>query len=146
MEQEKGPNQHERRRGFTLIELMVVIAILAVLATLVVPNLLHSAEEGNVAAAKAQISAFKTALMSYRLKLKKFPASGEGLEALISNSAGISFLDAAKVPKDPWGNPYRYSAPGTGGHDYEIVCYGRDGQSGGIEYDADIVSWDLQGQ
>lgn len=146
MEQDETPNQHTRQGGFTLIELMVVIAILAVLATIVVPKMLYSVEEGNVTATKAQIKSFQTALMSYRLKLKRFPSTSEGLDALISNSEGISFLDATRVPKDPWGNSYIYTSPGAHGHEYEIMSYGSDGQVGGTGYGTDIVSWDLQGE
>ncbi|MBI4559406.1 MAG: type II secretion system major pseudopilin GspG [Candidatus Hydrogenedentes bacterium] len=133
--------RNESRSGFTLIELMVVIAILGVLAAIVTINLMGASEEGNVAAAKAQISNFKTALMQYKLKYKKFPSSSEGLQALIS----AKMLDAVAVPKDPWGNDYVYHSPGAQGNDYEIISLGKDGAQGGAEYDADIVSWNLQG-
>jgi len=76
----------------------------------------------------------------------RYPTTGEGLKALISNSSGRSFLDAGSVPADPWGNEYAYVCPGTQGHDYEIISYGEDGQAGGSGYAADIVSWDLAGK
>ncbi|HOD51413.1 MAG TPA: type II secretion system major pseudopilin GspG [Candidatus Hydrogenedentes bacterium] len=139
----------ERRRqeaGFTLVELMVVIVILGLLAALVAPRFLEVADEAHVNTAKAQISHFKTALTQYKLELKKFPSTSEGLEALINNEKSKKFLDSDAVPKDPWGNPYVYTSPGAEGHDFEIISYGADGQKGGTGYNADIMSWNLQGE
>lgn len=143
--------EYERPRyggeaGFTLLELMVVIVILALLAAIVVPNLLSAADDANVAAAKAQIKSFETALGLYHLKFKKYPTTGEGLQALITNPSK-SFLSQDSIPQDPWNNDYVYTSPGTQGHPFEVVSYGADGQPGGSgEYDKDIVSWDLRGK
>ena len=132
--------------GFTLIELMVVIAIIGILAAVVVPQFMGQLDEAKVNAAKAQIVSFQTALKAYKIKVGKYPSSGEGLNALVSNSSGRSYLDSDKVPKDPWGNDYVYTCPGTGGHDFEIISLGEDGARGGeSEYARDIVSWDLSG-
>ena len=133
--------RNARRRGFTLIELMVVIAIIGVLATVVTASLLSASEEGNVTAAKAQIKNFETALMQYRLKNKTFPTTEQGLQALISGPQ--RFLNSNSIPKDPWGNDYVYRAPGPDGMPYEIISYGANGQPGGSEYNADISSADL---
>lgn len=129
------------RSGFTLIELMVVIAIIGVLATVVTASLLSASEEGNVTAATAQIKNFETALMQYRLKNKTFPTTEQGLQALVSGPQ--RFLNSSTVPNDPWGNPYVYRAPGRDGSPYEIISYGADGQPGGTGYNADISSADL---
>lgn len=127
--------------GFTLIELMVVVAIIAILAAIVLPNVLSNVDEANVTKAKAEMNSFKVALTQYKLKFKKFPTTGEGMQALVNNAAGIKMIDA--VPKDPWGNDYIYRSPGTQGNDFEIISYGEDGQPGGTGYNADIESWNL---
>lgn len=134
--------ERDRRAGFTLIELMIVVVIISILAALVVPNMMGSVDKANVAAAKAQISSLKTGVVSYKLRFKKFPGS---LNDLVNNGKE-RFLDSDVIPKDPWGNEYSYVCPGKQGHDYEIVCYGSDGQPGGSEYATDIVSYNLQGK
>lgn len=130
--------------GFTLVELMVVIAIIAALATIVGVNVLGSMDDADVGAAQAQIRNFKTALTSYKITYKKFPTASEGLEALVNNPKGKNFLDSKTVPTDPWGNPYIYSADGSSG--FKIVSYGADGSPGGTGYDADISSDDLSAE
>ena len=135
----------ERRResgrgdsGFTLVELMVVIAIIAILATIVGVNVLGSMDDAGVASAQAQIRNFKTALIAYKLKYKRFPSTSEGLEALIQNDKGIKFLDASEIPVDPWGTQYDYTSDSS--REFRIVSYGADGRAGGSSYDADIDS------
>lgn len=122
------------KAGFTLVELMVVIAIIAILATIVGVNVFRNIDESNQTAAKAQIRVFKNALVSYKLKHKKFPQSLEEL-------ATGGFLESRTVPTDPWGNPYVYQAQGS---TYSIISYGADGRPGGSEYDADISSDNLE--
>jgi len=133
-----------RTAGFTLVELMVVIAIIGILAAVVVPKMTRRIDDANVEACKVSIRNLETALVAYKVKFKKFPTTSEGLDALINNDKE-RFIDAESVPTDPWGNPFVYTSPGTRGNDYEIVSYGRDGQPGGTSYDADIQSWNLQG-
>ena len=132
--------QHERRgeAGFTLVELMVVIAIIAILATIVGFNVINAMDDAAVTQAKGQISNFKTALMAYRLKYNHFPSTSDGLDALLRNDKNIKFLDAAEVPKDPWGNSYVYSSENS--REFRVVSYGADGRQGGVGYDADIDS------
>lgn len=119
--------------GFTLVELMVVIAIIAILATIVGVNIFQNIDESSQKAAAAQIKNFKTAIVSYRLKNRSMPSSLEDL---------LPFLDAQEIPEDPWGNPYRYEQGGDEG--FVIICYGADGSPGGSEYGTDIRSDNLQ--
>ncbi len=98
-------------------------------------------EEGERTTAKQQISHFKTALINYRVKFKRFPTVEEGLQALVDNEKDLNFLDRDEVPLDPWGNAYVYKLEGS--RDFEIISYGADGQPGGDGIDADISSKDL---
>ena len=127
--------------GFTLIELMVVIVIIAGLATIVGVNLWGSLQQADVTRAQAQISTFKTALTAYRLTFKKFPTTSAGLDALVQNEKGKKFLDATEVPLDPWGNPYAYTS--EDGKSFTVISYGADGVPGGSDDDADISSENL---
>ena len=134
--------EQRRRRadgGFTLVELMVVIAIIAVLATIVGVNVMGSLSEGDQVAAKAQIRSFKDAVVMYRTRYKELP---ESLDQLINNPKDIKFLDANEVPMDPWGNPYRYEKESSS--KFSIMSYGADGMPGGTGYDADLSSDNLQ--
>jgi general secretion pathway protein G len=142
MERNAERNGRRNDAGFTLIELMVVIAIIAILATIVGYNVMGSFDDAQVAQAKAQIRNFKTALMAYRLKFNRFPSSAEGLQALVNNEKGVNFLDSNEVPKDPWGNPYLYTSESS--RAYRIISYGADGRQGGTSYDADIDSSALE--
>lgn len=131
----------KRRRGtagFTLIELMVVISIIAVLATIVGYNVIGAMDDASVAQAKSQIRSFKTALLAYRLKFNRFPDAAAGLGALLENEKGIKFLDSNVIPKDPWGNDYVYSSDSA--REFHVVSYGADGRPGGSGYDEDIDS------
>ncbi|HUW60586.1 MAG TPA: type II secretion system major pseudopilin GspG [Candidatus Bathyarchaeia archaeon] len=136
-------NRKSRRNaGFTLVELMVVIAIIAILATIVGFNVFTAMDEASVTQAQSQIKNFKTALTAYRLKFNRFPSSAEGLEALITNEKGINFLEGKEIPKDPWGNSYVYTSERS--REFKIVSYGADGRPGGADIEADITS-DLEG-
>ena len=135
-----------RPRGFTLIEIMVVVVILAVLGALVVPRVLENVDKARVVRAKSDIRAIETALDLYRLDNYRYPTTDQGLEALVKKPPDPSLTNYREggylkaVPKDPWGNPYHYESPGPDGEPYLIISYGRDGKPGGTGYDADISS------
>lgn len=134
----------KRQSGFTLIEIMVVVVILAVLGALVVPKILENVDKARVTRAQSDIRAIQTALDLYRLDNFKYPTTEQGLQALVTqpNDPTITNWRAGgylpSLPKDPWGNPYQYQSPGADGRDYDIISYGRDGKPGGEGYDADI--------
>jgi len=133
-----------RSSGFTLIEIMVVVVILAVLGALVVPKILDKVDQARATAAATDIRSIETALDLYRLDNFKYPTTEQGLAALIKQPSDPTITNyraggyLPKLPKDPWGNPYLYASPGTDGLDYDLMTYGRDGKPGGDGYDADI--------
>ena len=136
-------------RGFTLIEILVVIVILGVLAALIVPNVLSRPDEARATVAKSDIAAIMGALKLYRLDNQRYPTTDQGLAALVAkpeqpplppNWKNGGYLE--KLPKDPWGRPYVYLNPGVRG-EIEVMSFGADGQAGGSGVDADIGSWDL---
>ena len=140
-------SRRNRARGFTLIEIMVVIVILGVLAALIVPRVMNRPDEARVVAARQDIAAIMQALKLYRLDNQRYPTTEQGLQALVTQpSAGPpapnwkAYLD--KTPMDPWGKPYQYLNPGIKG-EIDVFSLGADGQPGGTGVDADIGSWSL---
>lgn len=134
-----------KERGFTLVEMLVVITIIALIMALVGPRVLNFLGESKVKAAKIQIQSFASALDLYALDTGQYPSSSEGLDALMRRPGGIAswsgpYLKGDLVPKDPWGKPYVYRTPGQHGA-YDILSYGADGQEGGTGAAADITSW-----
>lgn len=136
--------QKTDRRGFTLVELLVVMAIIAMLAALVGPKLFPKLGKGKQAAAKAQIELLGQALDQFRLDVSRYPTTQEGLGSLMTNP-GVDnwegpYLKKA-LPADPWGKSYQYLCPGTHG-EYDLLSYGRDGTAGGEGEDKDVNSWE----
>ncbi len=142
------PLRRRLQRGFTLIEIMVVVVIIGILGALVVPKLLGRTGESRVVAAKVDISSLMQALKLYKLDNQRYPTTEQGLQALVTKpTSGPAasgwktggYLD--KLPKDPWGNPYQYLSPGVHG-EVDIYSLGADGQPGGTGEDADVGSWE----
>jgi len=138
-------NDPSRRcRGFTLLELLVVMVIIGLLAGYVGPKFFGQIGKSEVKAAKAQIDALQKSLDQYRIDLGHYPSTEQGLQALVVKPADEPrwagpYLSKA-VPKDPWHNEYQYRAPGEHG-EYDLLSFGRDGRPGGEGEDADLVSW-----
>ena len=133
------------RSGFTLAEMMVVIVIIGLLATLVVPNVLQKFATASTGKAKADITAIENALTEYNIANGgKWPDS---LEALVTPDVnGYTFLKGTKVPKDPWGNEYMFDPPESGRPEPRVYSYGKDGQAGGEGDAADIDNFTIRGQ
>jgi general secretion pathway protein G len=141
------------KRGFTLIEIMVVVIILGLLAGIVLPKILGREEEAKVSAAKVQIKSIESALDGFKLDNGFYPTTDQGLNALIKKpEVGRipdkwkegGYLKPARIPKDPWGKDFLYFAPGNEGREYEIVSYGPDNEQGGEGKNADIESWKIE--
>ncbi|WP_120997254.1 type II secretion system major pseudopilin GspG [Stutzerimonas urumqiensis] len=138
-----------RQRGFTLIEIMVVVVILGILAALVVPQVMSRPDQAKVTVAKGDIKAIAAALDMYKLDNFAYPSTQQGLEALVERPTGNpqpknwnrdGYLK--RLPQDPWGNDYQYLSPGTEGP-FDLYSLGADGKQGGSDLNADIGNWDL---
>lgn len=135
-----------KSRGFTLVELLVVLAILGLLAGLVGPQVMKFLGSSKTKTAALQIEDLSATLDLYRLEVGRYPSTSEGLEALVSDPGNAPnwngpYLRKAQVPDDPWGNDYQYRSPGQHGP-YDIWSLGADGQEGGEGEDRDITSWE----
>ncbi len=138
-----------KNRGFTLIEILVVVSILAILGALIVPKIMDRPNEARVVAAKQDIASLVGALKLYKLDNGRYPSQDQGLKALVEKPGGDpapanwkkgGYLE--RLPKDPWGGDYLYLNPGLNG-EIDVMSYGADGQAGGEDYDADIGNWML---
>jgi general secretion pathway protein G len=133
-----------RQRGMTLIEILVVLVLIGIVLGIVGGNFIGKGEKAKADAAKIEIGQISQTLDLYKLEVGRYPSSQEGLQALISAPAGVAnwngpYWKKSTVPKDPWGNEYRYASPGSKGA-YEIVSLGADGKEGGEGPDKDISS------
>ena len=141
------PLRQRDQRGFTLVEIMVVVVIIGILGALVVPKLMGRTGESRVTAAKVDISTLNQALKLYKLDNQRYPTTDQGLQALIQKPTSGPAANGwkaggylEKLPKDPWGNPYQYLSPGMHG-EVDVFSFGADGQPGGEGEDADVGSW-----
>ncbi|MBI3694220.1 MAG: type II secretion system major pseudopilin GspG [Acidobacteria bacterium] len=126
--------KQNRRRGITLIEMLVVITIIALFTAVAYQRLSPSVDKGRITAARTQIESFAGALQTYHIDTGRFPTTEEGL-------AAIRPYLTKDIPNDPWGNPYAYKYPGEHGPEPDLICYGADGKPGGEGVNGDIVSW-----
>ena len=132
-------------RGFTLVEIMVVVIIIGVLAALIVPKVMSRPDEARRVAARQDIATLMQALKLYRLDNRRYPAGNEGLGALLPRAGGANSKAegyVVRLPLDPWGQPYQYLNPGVRG-DIDVFSLAADGAPGGEGNDADIGNWDL---
>lgn len=139
--------------GFSLIELMIVIVILGLMATMLVPRIMDRPDEARATVAATDIKAIESALKFYRLDNGFYPSTEQGLAALVNKPSGKpeprnyksgGYLEGDGAPLDPWGNAYLYRAPGQAGRDYEIISLGADSKEGGTDANKDIKSWELR--
>jgi general secretion pathway protein G len=144
-----GNRMRRGNRGFTLIELMVVIVILGILAGLIIPRIMGRPDEARQTKARIMIEGIETAMKLYRLDNGFYPTTEQGLRALVEASTiqpvprnwrEGGYLEKGKVPKDPWGNDFVYLCPGTQG-EFDLISYGADGQPGGEGKNKDITNW-----
>lgn len=140
------------QRGFTLIELMVVIVILGILAGLIVPRIMGRPEEAKQLKAKLQIESLETSLKLYKLDNGTYPTTDQGLQALVeAPSSGVlapkwregGYVEKGRLPKDPWGYDFVYLSPGVHG-DFDLLSYGADGVPGGEDRNTDINNWEIE--
>jgi general secretion pathway protein G len=147
-ENEKRERRHDAgQRGFTLVEMLVVISIIGLIMGLIGPRVLNYLSESKVKAAKIQLQSFAGALDLFYLDAGRFPSTSEGLAALMQRTPGVAawngpYLKGNVLPTDPWSHPYVYRAPGNHAP-YEITSYGSDGQEGGSGLAADISTENL---
>lgn len=141
--------QSRASRGFTLIEILVVVVILGILAAIVVPRVMDRPGEARIVKAHQDISSIASALNLYKLDNFAYPSTEQGLDALVAKPGGTPdapnwkgpYLQSRNVPKDPWGRPYQYAQPGQHG-EFDVYSYGADGKPGGDGEAADVGNWE----
>ena len=143
-----GMNQHKRQKGFTLLEIIVVVAIIAILAAYIAPKVAGRVDDARISKAKSDIRVLESSLELYKLDNFSYPSTDQGLEALTTKPGGAELKNwrkggyIKKLSKDPWGNEYQYQYPGTNA-EFDIFSLGADAAVGGSGEGADIGNWNL---
>ena len=145
----KVDEKFSKQQGFTLIDIMIVVVILSILASLIIPRIMNRPDQARVVKAQQDMRALQSALNMYRLDNYHYPNTNQGLQALVTKPSGEPkpanwqqpYLD--KLPMDPWGQPYLYLMPGKHS-DFDLFTYGADQRKGGEESDADLGNWDVE--
>ena len=135
-----------QKTGFTLIELMIVVVIMGMLASVVMPRIMNRPEQARRMKAKIDIRNIESALALFKTDTGCFPTTSEGLDTLVTDPGIKGYCSDGyydKIPLDPWGNEYIYISPGVHGKDYDLESYAKDGEDGGTKNNADIESWNL---
>jgi general secretion pathway protein G len=145
----EGSRAPRQARGFTLIEIMVVVIIIGLLAAVIVPQVVSKVDEAKVAKAKSDIQTLETALTMFRLDNSRYPTTDQGLASLVQQPTDPTIRHwrpggyIPRLSKDPWGFDYQYTSPGTHSKDFDLYSLGADGQPGGEGVDADIGNWNM---
>ncbi len=146
----RAPLGHVVSRGFTLIEILVVVVIIGILTAIVAPQVFGKIDEARVTKARQDIRTYETALDLYRLDNFRYPTTDQGLQALVTKPVDATAKNwrpdgyVKQLMQDPWGNDYQYVAPGTRGGAFDLYSMGRDGQVGGEGLDADLGNWEAK--
>ncbi|AGW15284.1 type II secretion system major pseudopilin GspG [Megalodesulfovibrio gigas] len=142
-----------RNSGFSLIEILIVMIILGLLATVLAPRIMDRPDEARVTKAAVDIKQLETALKLYKLDNGRYPTTAQGLQALVEqprqdpvpkNYREGGYLERKELPKDPWGTPFIYRSPGRDKRPFELISLGADGKEGGEQFDADVNSWEIE--
>jgi general secretion pathway protein G len=139
-----------RQRGFTLIEIMVVVVIIGLMAAVITPMVMGNVDKAQISRAQQDVRALENALTLYKLDNNTYPTTDQGLEALVKKPADPNLTNyneagyIQRLGKDPWGRPYHYENPGTHGTPYDLYTLGADNQPGGEKTNADIGNWNLE--
>jgi len=144
-----GQHHKHQQKGFTLIEIMIVVVILSILASLIIPRIMNRPDQARIVKAQQDMRAIESALNMYRLDNYHYPNTNQGLQALVTRPSSEpkpanwqqAYLD--KLPNDPWGTPYLYLMPGKHG-DFDLFTYGADQRKGGEDSDVDLGNWELE--
>ncbi len=139
-------NFNNKRKAFTMLELMIVIVILGMLATIIMPKIVGKPEQARRQKARIEIKSIEAALAMFETEVGRLPTTSEGLQALVTNPGVEGYQKGGYIDKttDPWGNNYIYISPGKHNERFDLISYGKDGEKGGTDDNADIENWNIK--